>query len=75
MRLPQGLTAPSSIVSDSSGTSAARSTSRTMPVPAQVGHAPPELNASSSALGAQKVSPHSGHVSARPAATLMLAGT
>ena len=49
MRLPQGLTAPSSMVSESSGTSEASSTTRETPVPWQVGQAPVELKASSSA--------------------------
>ena len=38
---PQGRTAPSAMEIDSSGTSAASSTVRTLPVPAHVGQAPP----------------------------------
>ena len=49
---PHGSTAPSSMLFDSSGTSAARFTLRTMPVPAQSGHAPAELKAKDSAPGA-----------------------
>ena len=52
IRLFHGATAPSSIVSDSSGTSDAISTVRTLPVPPHRAHAPCELNASSSADGA-----------------------
>ena len=52
IRLFHGATAPSSMLSDSSGTSVARSTVRTMPVPLHVEQAPCELNASSSADGA-----------------------
>ena len=52
MRLFHGATAPSSIVSESSGTRDAMSTVRTLPVPPHLGHAPCELKASSSALGA-----------------------
>ena len=48
----QGATAPSSMVSDSSGTRVLRSTVRTMPVPSQVRQAPWLLKASSSADGA-----------------------
>ena len=51
IRLPQGLTAPSSMERVSSGTSAARFTVREMPVPPQVGQAPPLLKARSSAPG------------------------
>ena len=47
-----GATAPSSMVRLSSGTSVARSTVRTMPVPPQVRQAPWLLKASSSADGA-----------------------
>ena len=64
-----GATAPSSIVSESSGTIVARSTSRTTPVPSQRLHAPCELKASSSAPGAKKRAPHSGQTSSRSAAT------
>ena len=64
-----GATAPSSIVRLSSGTRVASSTMRTMPVPPQRRHAPCELNASSSALGALKRAPHTGHSSSAPAAT------
>ena len=51
MSVPHGATAPSSMVSVSSGTSAERSTVRTMPVPSHSGHAPSLLKASSSAPG------------------------
>ena len=64
-----GATAPSSIESDSSGTSVLRSTVRTMPVPLQVGQAPWLLKASSSAPGGKKRTPHTGQVSASPDAT------
>ena len=47
-----GATAPPSMVRDSSGTSVAGSTVRTVPVPPQVRQAPWLLNASSSAEGA-----------------------
>ena len=47
-----GATAPCSMVRLSSGTSVARSTVRTMPVPPQLRQAPWLLKASSSALGA-----------------------
>ena len=65
----QGTTAPSSIVSDSSGTSVASSTSRTMPVPWQRRQAPVELNARSSAPGPMNATPHSGHTVSAPVAT------
>ena len=52
IRLFHGATAPSSIVFDSSGTSVVRSTVMTVPVPPHRRHAPPLLNASSSAPGA-----------------------
>ena len=48
----QGATAPSSMVSDSSGTRVDSSTVRTMPVPSQRLQAPWLLKASSSAPGA-----------------------
>ena len=60
MRLPQGRTAPSSMEMDSSGTSEASLTTRTMPVPPQVGQAPALLNARSSAPGPKKEPPHPG---------------
>ena len=46
-----GRTAPSSIESDSSGTSVDSSTTRTMPVPSHCGQAPVLLKDSSSADG------------------------
>ena len=70
-----GATAPSSMVRDSSGTSVASSTVRTMPVPSQRLHAPWLLKASSSAPGAKKVTPHSGQTRGRSAATFMDGGT
>ena len=69
-----GATAPSSIDRRSSGTSVARSTARTTPVPPQARQAPWPLNASSSADGAKKAAPHSGQVSSRPAATASVGG-
>ena len=69
-----GATAPSSMVRLSSGTSVARSTVRTTPVPPQVRQAPWLLNASSSADGAKNRSPHSGHCSSCPAATASVGG-
>ena len=48
---PHGSTAPSSMLFDSSGTKAERSTSLMIPVPEHVGHAPAALNARSSADG------------------------
>ena len=65
----QGATAPWSMLRDSSGTRVERSTVRTVPVPPQVRQAPWLLNASSSAPGAKKCSPHSGHASSCSAAT------
>ena len=62
MRLPQGSTAPSSMEMDSSGTSDASLTARTMPVPPQAGHAPVLLNARSSAPGPKNFSPQAGQV-------------
>ena len=55
-----GATAPPSIVSDSSGTSAASLTARTTPTPPHVRHAPPLLNEKLSALGPSNSAPHSG---------------
>ncbi|SIA82550.1 Uncharacterised protein [Mycobacteroides abscessus subsp. abscessus] len=49
MRDPQGETAPSSMVRDSSGTRDARLTTRWTPVPSHTGHAPAELKAIASA--------------------------
>ena len=64
-----GRTAPSSIVSDSSGTNEASSTFLTNPVPPQVWQAPCELKESSSADGAKKCVPQTGQQSSFPAAT------
>jgi len=69
MSEPHGSTAPSSILFDSSGTRAARFTSRTMPVPEQVGQAPAELKASDSAPGAWNSLPQPAQVMGSPAAT------
>ena len=69
---PQGSTAPWSMLSDSSGTRAARFTVRTSPVPWQVGQAPPELNERSSAAGPKKLWPHAGQVKGCSAATARL---
>ena len=52
IRLFHGATAPSSMVSESSGTRDSISTVRILPVPPHLGQAPCELNASSSAEGA-----------------------
>ena len=71
MRLFHGATAPWSIVRESSGTSVDRSTLRTHPVPPHFWQAPWELNASSSADGAKKRAPHTGHSSSLSAATDM----
>ena len=60
IRLFHGATAPSSMLMLSSGTSVARSTVRTSPVPSQVRQAPWLLKASSSADGARTSAPHSG---------------
>jgi hypothetical protein len=49
--IDHGATAPSAMVRRGSGTRAASSTSRTMPVPVHRGHAPSELKASDSAPG------------------------
>ena len=70
----QGATAPSSMLSVGSGTSVARSTVRTVPVPSQVRQAPWLLNASSSAEGARTVAPQVGQISGFPAATARLGG-
>ena len=51
MSVLHGSTAPSSMVSVSSGTSVVSSTVRTMPVPSHSGHAPSLLKASASAPG------------------------
>ena len=64
-----GATAPSSIVSDSSGTSVSRSTVRTFPVPPQRRQAPRLLKDNSSADGAKKRAPQTGQTSSRSAAT------
>ena len=55
-----GTTVPSSMLRPGSRISVASSTSRTVPVPSQVRHAPAELNARSSAPGAKNSAPHSG---------------
>ena len=65
----QGITAPSSIESVSSGTSVALSTDLTMPVPSQVLQAPPLLKARSSAPGAKNFAPQTGQTSDFSAAT------
>ena len=70
--IDQGATAPSAIVFDGSGTSAAPSIARTTPVPEHVGQAPSELKASASAPGGEKAAPHTGHVRSSPAATSMV---
>ncbi len=75
MSEPHGSTAPSSMLMDSSGTSDASSTVRTMPVPPQVGQAPALLKARSSAPGSMNSTPHTGQTVARPSATSMLGGT
>ena len=69
IRLFHGATAPSSMVRESSGTSVAGSTVRTVPMPPHCGQAPCELKASSSADGARNCAPHSGQSSSFPAAT------
>ena len=69
-----GATAPPSMVRDSSGTSVAGSTVRTVPVPPQARQAPWLLNASSSAEGAEKVYPQTGLRSGCPAATAIDGG-
>ena len=56
----QGTIAPSSMVFDGCGMSAASSTLRTVPVPSHFGHAPEELNDSSSAPGGCTCSPQVG---------------
>lgn len=71
---PQGRTAPSAMEIDSSGTSDASSTVRTMPVPEHVGQAPPPLKERSSAEGAQNSRPQAAQRMGLPAATLS-AGT
>ena len=75
MRLPQGSTAPSSMEMDSSGTSEASSTVRTMPVPPQVLQAPALLKARSSAPGPMNSTPQTGQRVMRPSATSMLGST
>ena len=65
MSVPHGATAPSSMVSDSSGTSASVSTVRTTPVPSHSGHAPSPLKASSSALGPKNSTPQTGQMCIR----------
>ena len=74
MRLPQGSTAPSSMEMDSSGTSEASFTVRTTPVPSQVGHAPPLLNARSSAPGPKNFSPQAGQLMGWSVATAVEGG-
>ena len=75
MSVPHGSTAPSSMEIDSSGTSAASSTVRTMPVPPHVWQAPPLLNAGSSAPGPKNSTPHSGQTRGRSSAMLGDGGT
>ena len=75
MRLPQGATAPSSMVRDSSGTSFDSSTTRVTPVPPQLGQAPSELKASCSAPKPMSSTLQLGHTSGRSSATAMLGGT
>ena len=74
MSVCHGRTAPSSIVSDSSGTSVDSSTTFTMPVPSQFRHAPWLLNANSSAPGGKNFAPHSGQTSSCSAATASVGG-
>lgn len=69
-----GATAPSSMVSDSSGTSDASSTVRTTPVPPQVRQAPSLLKGKDSALGPSNSAPHTGHFSLFMAATSGVGG-
>jgi len=69
-----GATAPSSMDSVGSGTSVARSTVRTVPVPSQVRQAPWLLKASSSADGAWTAAPQMGQSSGFSAATARLGG-
>ncbi len=64
-----GATAPCSIVRFGSAISVESSTVRTIPVPEQVGHAPPELNARSSAPSACTSAPHTGQMIGRSSAT------
>ena len=68
----QGATAPSSMLRESSGMMVAMSISLMTPVPSQRAQAPWELKASSSAPGAKKVSPQTGHTSDLSAATFRL---
>ena len=74
MSVPQGLTAPSSILSDSSGTRLARLTVTAIPVPPHVGQAPELLKEKSSALGASNSTPQTGHLSFWPRATAGVGG-
>ena len=73
--VPHGSTAPSSMESDSSGTSDDSSTVRTMPVPPQVAQAPPLLKARSSAPGPKNCAPHTGQTRGSSNATLGEGGT
>ena len=75
MREFHGATAPSSIVSESSGTSESIFTLRTTPVPEHSGQAPVELNEKSSAFGGANSAPHSGQIRRFPVATLNDGGT
>ena len=70
----QDSTAPCASVLSQSGTSLDLSTSLTMPVPEQRGHAPSLLKAMYSALGPSKKAPHSGQTRTLPAATSMDGG-
>ena len=75
MSVRHGATAPLSMERLSSGTSVARSTVRTRPVPSQRRQAPCPLKASSSALGAKNSAPHAGQRSGLPIATFADGGT
>ena len=75
MSVPHDATAPSSMVSDSSGTRELSSTVRTMPVPSHSGQAPSPLKARASALGPKNSTPQTGHVMGRSAATFSVGGT
>ena len=68
------LHAPSSMLSDSSGTRLARLTVTAIPVPPQVGQAPELLKEKSSALGASNSTPQTGHLSFCPSATAGVGG-
>ena len=75
IRLFHGATAPPSMVRPSSGTSVARSTVLTVPVPPQRGQAPPLLKASSSAPMVVTASPQTGQKTGFSAAWFSVGGT